>query len=127
MNYFVSTCEFQQLSSASPLDLAIMLIGAAIHDYEHPYNWNSIPSGFNNPYLINTKHPLALRYNGTTKQHNSIDKSPLENHHVSAAFVVLKDANNNFCKDFSPEDYTYFRERMISMILATDMAVHFQD
>jgi hypothetical protein len=33
----------------------------------------------------------------------------------------------NFALKFTPEEYKYFRERMISMILSTDMAYHFTD
>ena len=45
---------------------------AAVHDYEH--------GGLNNDFLIKTAHPLAMRYN---------DQSPLENHHISAAALLL--------------------------------------
>ncbi len=36
--------------------------------------------GVNNDFLIRTLDPLALRYN---------DTSPMENHHVAAAFTLL--------------------------------------
>lgn len=68
--------------------------------------------------MITTKHPLALRYN---------DKSPLENHHAAATFIILMDPNYNILKNFKREDYKYLRERIISMVLSTDMAVHFSE
>ena len=33
----------------------------------------------------------------------------------------------NFLEEFSVEDYTKFRERVISMVLATDMSLHFSE
>ena len=45
---------------------------AAVHDYEH--------GGLNNDFLIKTAHPWAMLYN---------DQSPLENHHNSAASLLL--------------------------------------
>ena len=64
-----------------------MYLDAACHDYEHP--------GFNNPYLVNTKNELALRYN---------DKSPLENHHSFSFFHVMLDESCNIFVNFSKED-----------------------
>lgn len=87
-----------------------MLVGAACHDYDHP--------GLNNPYLINTRHELAIRYN---------DKSPLENHHVSSIFFLMKDDSLNILSNLAKEDFKKTRERLISMILSTDMSVHFSD
>ena len=47
-------------------------LAAIIHDYEH--------RGVNNDFLIKTSDPLALLYN---------DASPMENHHVAAAFALM--------------------------------------
>ena len=49
-----------------------MYLAAICHDFEHP--------GLTNDFLVKSHHPLALCYN---------DRSPLENHHASAAFRVL--------------------------------------
>lgn len=87
-----------------------MLVGAACHDYDHP--------GLNNPYLINTRNELAIRYN---------DKSPLENHHVSSAFFLMKDDSVNIFANLQRDDFKKVRERLIGMILSTDMSVHFSD
>ena len=47
---------------------------AVVHDFEH--------GGLNNDFLVKTAHPIALIYN---------DQSPLENHHLAAAFRIWID------------------------------------
>ena len=49
-------------------------LAAIIHDYEH--------RGVNNDFLIKTGDHLALLYN---------DSSPMENHHVASAFLLMKE------------------------------------
>lgn len=85
-------------------------MAAAAHDFEHP--------GFNNPYLVATQHELAIRYN---------DKSPLENHHASSAFILMQKENSNVFSHLSKEDTKKSRERIIQMILHTDNSSHFAD
>ena len=38
------------------MDILSILVSAIIHDYKHP--------GLNNPYHINAKTKIAIRYNG---------------------------------------------------------------
>jgi len=85
-------------------------LSAAIHDYDHP--------GSNNVYQISTSSIYALRYN---------DKAVLENHHVAAAFSLLQEEPYNILANFSKADYKIIRERIIAMVLATDMSTHFTD
>ena len=49
-----------------------MYMAAICHDFEHP--------GLTNDFLVKSHHEPALAHN---------DRSPLENHHASAAFRVL--------------------------------------
>ena len=49
-------------------------LAAIVHDYEH--------RGVNNDFLIKTSDPLALLYN---------DVSPMENHHVASAFLLMSE------------------------------------
>lgn len=70
--YFLHPLNFAGLAELTPLEIGIMYMAAAVHDYQHP--------GLNNPYLVNSRHELAIRYN---------DKSPLENHHASSAFFLM--------------------------------------
>lgn len=61
------------------LVLLTAIFSAMVHDYEH--------LGLNNDFLVKTKHPLALVYN---------DRSPMEQHHLAAAFTLLQQADMNF-------------------------------
>ena len=54
-------------------------LAATIHDYGH--------RGVNNDFLIKTSDPLALLYN---------DVSPMENHHVAAAFILMQEEQYAF-------------------------------
>mmetsp|Transcript_50491 Transcript_50491/g.133011 ORF Transcript_50491/g.133011 Transcript_50491/m.133011 type:complete len:457 (+) Transcript_50491:44-1414(+) len=87
-----------------------VLIGALAHDVGHP--------GFNNDYLVKSKHELAIRYN---------DVAVLENMHACLAFELMlgEQQHANFMADLADADYFTVRKTMISVILATDMKVHF--
>ncbi|GLD95391.1 hypothetical protein PINS_up004035 [Pythium insidiosum] len=93
-----------------PLDRALALIAAGIHDFKH--------DGFNNSFHISTASEIALRYN---------DHAVLENFHVAQSFLVMKNPEHNILGRLSPEDFKYGREMIIQMVLATDMARHFED
>lgn len=91
------------------LDILALLTATIGHDVGH--------IGFNNAFLINTKHELAIRYN---------DSSPLENMHASTCFQVLQKPATNFLDSLSEADYKAFRSKVIDSIMATDMAHHFE-
>lgn len=93
-----------------PLDRALALIAAGIHDFKH--------DGFNNSFHISTASEIALRYN---------DHAVLENFHVAQSFLVMKNPDFNVLGKLAPEDFKYSREMLIQMVLATDMAKHFED
>ena len=54
------------------MEVFAALVGAAVHDVDHP--------GRSNQFLIETNNPLAVLYN---------DNSVLENHHLAVAFQTL--------------------------------------
>jgi hypothetical protein len=56
----------------SVMEITSLLIAALSHDCGHP--------GFNNAFLINTRHPLAIQYN---------DTSVLENYHCYRLFSII--------------------------------------
>uniref|UniRef100_A0A7S3GJU2 Phosphodiesterase n=1 Tax=Palpitomonas bilix TaxID=652834 RepID=A0A7S3GJU2_9EUKA len=95
---------------ANDLDAFSLLVGACVHDVGHV--------GVNNQFLIATKHDLATKYN---------DKSVLESFHISRAFsIALSDPASNPFASLTPEQYRYVRHQMITMVLGTDMAFHFE-
>jgi hypothetical protein len=90
------------------LDIFSALVAAIIHDYDHP--------GLNNAYQINAQSELAIRYN---------DRSVLENFHTAAAFTILYEEQNNIFSGMTDSQKKEMRETIVSMVLATDMAQHF--
>ena len=88
--------------------ICALFLSCICHDFKHP--------GFNNNYLIETKHPLSLKYN---------DISVLENMHISETFnLINSDTNCNILENLDNSEYKIFRKQMISCVLNTDMANH---
>lgn len=83
-----------------------LLVSALGHDLNHP--------GVTNIFMINSRHPLAVRYN---------DISVLENHHAATLIKFLELPG---CDIFTGSlcDETSMRKIIIPTILATDMAKH---
>lgn len=93
-----------------PQALLGCILAAAGHDVGHP--------GVNNPFLIATSDPLALRYN---------DASPLENMHAATLFEVMKEGTG--CDVLAPlhtPERLAVRSMIIKLILATDNSQHFK-
>ena len=102
-------CKLEKIKGTfSDLETLAIYVAAAIHDYDHP--------GVNNNFLIATRDKKALFYN---------DKSVLENHHCSAAFSLLLKPHNNFLAGLDKNSFTTFRSSVVDMVLATDLAQHF--
>eukprot|EP00877_Chromochloris_zofingiensis_P005018 jgi/Chrzof1/14517/Cz09g05220.t1 len=90
------------------ISLLACYLAAIIHDFEH--------RGVNNDFLVRLGDPLAILYN---------DKSPLENHHLAAAFQLMGAEDLNFIKDVPHKTKEGLRRLIIDMVLATDMKQHF--
>ena len=93
----------------SDLDMLLLLVAAAVHDYGHP--------GVSNQYLTTTFSPLALQYN---------DKNVLESYHIASIFLLMQ--NKPECNLFQHMDtatYRKARKMLIDLVLATDLASHF--
>jgi hypothetical protein len=84
------------------------MLAAIIHDYEH--------KGVNNDFLVRFQDELAMKYN---------DSSPLENHHISAAFAVMVQKPYDIFSNTSVDLFALVRKQIIEMVLATDMKLHF--
>ncbi|KAL6764769.1 3'5'-cyclic nucleotide phosphodiesterase [Haematococcus lacustris] len=87
-----------------PLTHVACLLAAVVHDYEHV--------GRTNDFLIATSNDLAILYN---------DRAPLENHHLAAAFQLLRKPDYNFLPDLTKAEYDKLRKTIIDLVLATDM------
>ena len=56
------------------------------------------------------------------------DKSVLENHHIASSWLItIQDEKSDIFGKLDPDTYKLIRQRMISMVLATDMSSHFGD
>ncbi|CAF1335156.1 unnamed protein product [Adineta ricciae] len=89
-------------------ELFAMFIAAIVHDFEH--------TGTSNNFHIQSRSDVALTYN---------DRAVLENHHVSAAFRLMRIDDYNIIAEFTADEYKNFRHLVIEMVLATDMSSHF--
>jgi len=81
------------------------------HDLDHP--------GLSNGYQINSKSPLATRYN---------NKSVLENHHLARTLEVISEYEENetsILVSFTENEREEFYKLITTLILSTDLASHF--
>lgn len=85
-----------------------IMISAVVHDVDHPGNTNL--------FEVNSASELALRYN---------DQAVLENHHCSTAFRLMRKANTQVLATLPQRTVAEIRKTIISSVMATDMAVHF--
>jgi 3',5'-cyclic-nucleotide phosphodiesterase len=86
-----------------------ILLSAVVHDVDHPGNTNL--------FEINSQSDLAIRYN---------DQSVLENHHCSTAFRLMRKPNLQVLSRLAKPLAVEIRKYIISCVMATDMAVHFE-
>ena len=107
LSFFFLYSNIEEICQTNILDILGMFISALGHDIGHP--------GLTNNYHINANSELAATYN---------DISCLENFHTSLLFKVLKKDENNIFEKINVQNYKTIRKRMISQILATDMANH---
>lgn len=70
-----------------------MLLLQVVHDFEH--------GGLTNDFLVNSLDNLAVRYN---------DRSPLENHHLAAAFTLMRHPDLDFVGNVPKGEFDKFRK-----------------
>ncbi len=97
------------LGQLSQDEVFAALLAAAIHDFDHP--------GLSNQFLIESNDKLAVLYN---------DRSPLENHHLAAAFELILSHENNIFRAIEKVRTKAIRVNVIAAVLATDLKVHFE-
>lgn len=103
-------CQTGLMNWMSDLEIFATLVAALVHDYEH--------TGTTNNFHVQSGSDTALLYN---------DRAVLENHHVSAAFRLMRDdQDSNILQNLGREEHREFRTLIIDMVLATDMSYHFQ-
>jgi hypothetical protein len=85
-----------------------LLVSAVGHDLGHV--------GFNNPFLVETSHDIALRYN---------DISPLENMHCAKLYELLNQPEYNVFSMIADKQCLELRKMIIATVLHTDNAKHF--
>jgi len=108
-NYFLVHAPLLR-DMTGPLDKFAAVLAAAVHDYAHP--------GLSNPFLVATRSEQATLYN---------DQSVLEMFHVAGSFrVMLSTPGCDVTEGMTREQFRQFRETMVSMVLATDLKVHFE-
>lgn len=102
-------CQTGLMHWLTDLEIFATLLAALIHDYEH--------TGTTNNFHVMSGSDTAMLYN---------DRAVLENHHISAAFRVLKEEDCNVLQNLSRDEFRELRSLIIDMVLATDMSFHFQ-
>jgi cAMP-specific phosphodiesterase 4 len=85
-----------------------LIVSAMCHDIGHP--------GLNNPYLVETSHELAIRYN---------DRSPLENMHCAKLFEIVGQPKTAVFSEMDRSQYREARQVCVEAILHTDNTQHF--
>ena len=106
--YFARTRGLSQKCALEDHELFALIVAGACHDHEHP--------GFSNQFLVDTKNPIAIRYN---------DVSVLENHHIASSFALMLDTGMNILEGMGHNEFKRVRALMIHCVLATDMSKHF--
>ena len=104
---FFNNSNAEEVCHAQVIDLLSIIIAALGHDVGHP--------GLTNAFQINSSSEMAITYN---------DNSCLENFHLTKLFKTLRKDEHNIFEKLSTQDYKKIRKKMISEILATDMAIH---
>lgn len=105
--YFLNMGHLPDIISLRNIDQLAMIIAAVCHDLGH--------DGFTNSYHLNAITKRAI---------NSNDRSIQEHFHAAELFNILANSESSFLEGLSRIDFMYFRSRVISCILATDMAHH---
>ena len=100
--------EFGLVERLTKLQLFALLLGAVVHDYNHP--------GTSNAHEVKMRTKLAMIYS---------DQSVLEQHHLASAFAVIHSHGTDVLSGLKAEEYAEVRSLVIEMVLHTDLSKHF--
>ena len=106
VSYEMSTAHADKVFNS--LEIFSILVAATAHDTNH--------HGFNNVYNEKAQTPLGILF----KEH-----SVMETHHCTQLIDILTNENYNLMHALSGEDSKKMWTLMLNLILATDMAQHF--
>ena len=84
-----------------------LMIGALVHDCDHP--------GHTNSFEVNTNSSLAQQYGNI---------AVLEHHHLAVAESILSKPGCNILETFNEETATMFKDLLKYIVLGTDMSLH---
>jgi len=104
---YFNNSNAEEICHTKAIDLFSIIIAGLGHDIGHP--------GLTNNFQVNSLSEMAITYN---------DNSCLENYHLSKLFKTLRRDETNIFEKLSTQDFKKIRKKMISEILATDMAIH---
>eukprot|EP01105_Mastigella_eilhardi_P008876 TRINITY_DN2124_c0_g1_i5.p1 TRINITY_DN2124_c0_g1~~TRINITY_DN2124_c0_g1_i5.p1 ORF type:complete len:760 (+),score=140.92 TRINITY_DN2124_c0_g1_i5:1029-3308(+) len=105
LNYVLQPAVIETLE-LSPLEIFFVILAAAGHDVGH--------DGRNNSFHVAIESDRAVAFNG---------KSVQENFHVRTLLQLMKDCG--LWASMDPADVKYAKNIITEVILATDMALHF--
>lgn len=107
MYYILFSGGFQDVCPLVQEEVLAAIIGACIHDYDHP--------GFNNNFHTRTNAYLSTLYN---------DRSILENHHLACVWEMMRHPAYNLFGKLLDDQRKEIRDTMTEMVLSTDMGIH---
>lgn len=106
VSYEISTAKLETVLTS--LELFSMLVAATGHDTNH--------NGFNNVYNEKAQTPLGILFK---------ENSVMETHHCTQIIEILTNENFNLMHSLNLSDTNKMWTIIIKLILATDMAHHF--
>ncbi|UJR10547.1 hypothetical protein I4U23_014747 [Adineta vaga] len=93
----------------SPNECIALFVACLCHDLDH--------RGKTNAYMVKSSSTLASIYSTST----------MERHHFNQTVTILQTENLNIFKHFSPKEYRQMLDEIRHCILATDLALFFEN
>lgn len=106
VTYEILTSKLEQ--TLTKFELLAMIVSTICHDANH--------DGFTNVYNVKAETPLGILYK---------NQSVMETHHCTVSIAIISKDECNVFESLGPDDYKKMWTLVISLILATDMARHF--